>query len=648
MSEPTPWRRARPELLAALLCAAVGMLLAIAPHLAMLWRHGTPDYLADYDEMLYLSIARAGYYGEGALRDPYSVPSRRVPSLYAWTQFVPLAVVASALGWPLVSLGMIWRIVGGLAMGASLYALFRRVMASTSRPVAWAVGCTLVCLADRGWIGGRTIVGDLDLVRHMLEGTVAMTKPDALAQYRVVTPLVNLPAFLGLLAVACAPTHRRGRGIVLGSVLLALCVYLYFFYWTVAVAALGLFAVANLVLARFGPAEQRPARREAGTFAAMILASGLALGAPSIYQTARSGADPALKPTLERISKGYHLHPGSQARTRNVRNVWIWAKLALGAFGIVSLGTRRAGLLWCATAVGYALANSALVTNLEFENFHWTYVHASSSQELTLAVVGQWLDRAATATGRRRLLGWLWLVPGGLGVIALAWRPYEALRAPEPILINRTLAELRPLRADLARLGPDCILAGAIPEIDIADLLSRCSLLYHPVQFQVVCLLPDREVHERAALDAWLRGLDLESYRRTLEAMKRFGYAEADDPRWPVPEIRRLRLELFQGLLDGDRTLVRRYPATHLLRATADGSPPRGGPWTRQAGNRDWTLWRRIANDAGQGCEAEAGSLPGKIDRARLPEPSGWRYPVAARPPEELVVASAEARTRGR
>src|SRR5262249_16701005 len=145
-------------------------------HLAMLWRHGTAVFLADHDEMLYLSIARAVYYGEAGPRDPYLEPSRHVPSLYAWLQFVPLTVAARGLGLPFLSLGLFWRVVGGSALGGSLYVLFRRVMAPTSRPTAWALGCALVCLADAGLLEGRSVVANLSLAKHMLAGSTPLTK----------------------------------------------------------------------------------------------------------------------------------------------------------------------------------------------------------------------------------------------------------------------------------------------------------------------------------------------------------------------------------------------------------------------------------------------------------------------------------------
>src|SRR5438105_252471 len=64
----------RADVVGALVCAGVGLILAIAPHLTMLARHGTLAFLADGDDVLYLAISRLPYHGEPGLRDPFCGP----------------------------------------------------------------------------------------------------------------------------------------------------------------------------------------------------------------------------------------------------------------------------------------------------------------------------------------------------------------------------------------------------------------------------------------------------------------------------------------------------------------------------------------------------------------------------------------------
>src|SRR5438874_990300 len=123
MSEtsPTPPRWSRADLVAAVACGALGMALAVAPHLATLARHGTLEYVADGDDVLYLAIARAPYHGEPALRDPFSNPGAAVPTLYSWLPFVPTARLTRRLGLPPVLTGLVWRALGGPLLGVALF-----------------------------------------------------------------------------------------------------------------------------------------------------------------------------------------------------------------------------------------------------------------------------------------------------------------------------------------------------------------------------------------------------------------------------------------------------------------------------------------------------------------------------------------------
>lgn len=596
----------RRDLLAGLACAFVGLVLAVAPNLAVLARHGTILFLADADDAYYLSIARAPYYGEPSLRDPYLPPSRRVPTLHTSAMFTPWAVLDRALGLPLLGLSVVWRVVGGAALGASLYVLCRKVLGGTHRSTAWALGCSLVCLADAGFGDGRMLLAAVGLVQHLLAGTTPLTKPDALPQYRVVSPLLNIQALLLLIAVVSPPRAKGKGGVLIGSVLLAACIYLYFYFWTTAVVALGLYAGVNLALASFGAEAEKEARRDAGRFAALVLLGGLILGAPGIMGTASTGSDPALKPILERISKGYHLPEGSVLRTIGLWNRWVWVKLGIALVGMLVLNVRRLGMLLAVSLSACVLRNSALVTGLEFENFHWSFCLNAASEVLVLATVCQCLDRLVD---RRRWLFGVAAAPAGLVVLALFWRPFEALKAPESVALSAALDELRPIEPALMRLGPEFVLAGPSPDVLVALLLSRCSLLNHTLHFPHLTLIGDQETHERDALDAWLMGLDLPSYERRA-TLKGFGFTDPSDPRWPLDQIRDERVRLFGSLLSGDQTLLKRYPVDGLLRRTTDGPPERGGAWERSAGDPRWTLWVRPSGRGKQLTELARDEFP--------------------------------------
>src|SRR5438067_7965513 len=197
----------RADVRAAAIAVAVGLLLALAPHLTMLACHGTVEFLADGDDELYLAVAKPAYYGENGLRDPYALPSERVPCLYAWMQFVPTAKLTVWLGLPLVANSILWRVLGGSLLGLALYVVFRQLFRDTSRPVTYALACGLICLADAGFVEGRSLVASAWLLQGYW---TPVAQSQLLPQYRVVTPLTNLPFLLLLFAVFLGPRPRSG------------------------------------------------------------------------------------------------------------------------------------------------------------------------------------------------------------------------------------------------------------------------------------------------------------------------------------------------------------------------------------------------------------------------------------------------------
>jgi hypothetical protein len=323
---------------------------------------------------------------------------------------------------------------------------------------------------------------------------------------------------------------------------------------------------------------------------AAVLAGGTALGLPQVYSNARTFSDVSVKPILERQSKGAPIPPGSPIRLMYLLNCWAWGKIVAGALAIVVARLAGLGLLWWFTVVGFGLANSALATGLEFENFHWNYVYSPIGEILLLAAAGLWLDRRAMLSAT--LLKTLWVIPVSLVSIAFVWRPYEALSAPEAAANSRTLRELKPLEPALNELGPGCTLAGG-PETTIAFLYTRCGLLFQDPYTVQLSPITDRETWERHALNGWLLGLDVASYERTARP-ERFQVGLYVEPRWDPDYVARTRLECFRRILDQDGgEILARYHPDHLLRSSEAPPPRRGGRWVRIAESPRWALWTR-------------------------------------------------------
>jgi hypothetical protein len=574
----------------------------MAPHLTTLARDGTLEYLADNDDVSYLAISRAPYYGELGPRDPFLGRWEKAPVLYSWMQFVPLARLTRLLGLPLILTGLVWRVLGGCVLGIALFVLFRRLFSGTNYPVAWALGCSVICLTDAGFIHGRSFVQDFVLLRHLADGTTPMANPNALPQYRVVTPLLNLP-ILVLLVASLVPGGRGwAASLILGVASLGLTILLYFYFWTAAVVALGLYIVILLLDAWWNPERRRLALSRAG-FTSTILAGGLALGAPQIYENARTFAEPRYEPILRRCAKPFPLAPDDPARWKCFKNYWVWAKLAIGALGVLALRCSGIGVLWCFTLAGYGLANSAVVTGLEFENFHWLTVCNFTGEVMVLGVLGRFLDRRPGARGLG--LGAIWLLAGATSVIAAVWRPYEAIKAADSARNTQIQRELRPLRPGLAVLGVDHALAGPTAT-NVAILYSQCAQLYsHPYSW-TFSLVPDEVLHERHALNGWLMGLDLLSYSQIATERN----VQFPRPEWEGGVVRGARARIFEQLSErSDAQLLDRYRPDYLLLPATAPPPRRAGPWILMSKGPAWALWSRVASARQTSGDREGGSI---------------------------------------
>jgi hypothetical protein len=582
-------RRVKWDIAALCSCVLSAIIISTLPHLVIFFDRGEIDYIADGNEAYDLALSRAPYWGESTLRDPFSSPEDRTPSLYSWAQFVPLARLSRALGFSLLHTNILWRIVGGALFGSSLYILFRVLFSTTKRPTLWAFGCAVVCLSDPAFIDGRCFLSSVVSARRLISGNVPLHDAEALRQYRVVTPLLNL-SFLLLFAASLFQT-RSGRRIwaVAGAICLGLCFHLYFFYWTAAIVASGLYVVLNFVRYMMRRDERPAIARELG-LTALIVAGGVAIGGGQVYQNGKTFGDEALKPMLERMSRGRELPPASPTRRMYLRNIWAWGKLAIGAAAAIWLRSRAIALLWCFTAAGFGLVNHAVVTGIEFENSNWSYVYSSFGEACLLASMAFAVDRFEKIP--RGLFVFGSVVALTTAAISFAWRAHEALHVPETVWISRVMEEIEPLRGALSELTTNDVLAGP-HEANITILFARSAYLFDDPQSFYASLIPDGEVHERHALNAWLLGFDRERYE-AIAGDARFAVGLSENPAWTKEAVLAARLKVFDRIeADAGPFLKRYHPNVLFLRADA-GKPTRGGSWRSIASSEIWNLWKRM------------------------------------------------------
>ena len=156
------------------------------------------------------------------------------------------------------------------------------------------------------------------------------------------------------------------------ALMIALTVSLYFFQWTALIVGAGAILLVFVMWDIFHKNELKTA----SILALSLLGIGFAAGLPQVISNASTFRESFMKPILDRVGRVQMIPSGDPILTINLVNRWVWGKLLL-AF-LLSYYYRSRGLLIFSSVglAGYLLANSALLTGIEFENWHWLYVFA--------------------------------------------------------------------------------------------------------------------------------------------------------------------------------------------------------------------------------------------------------------------------------
>ncbi|MBI4403380.1 MAG: hypothetical protein HY537_04425 [Deltaproteobacteria bacterium] len=575
------------------LCVFIGVLIALLPHLGTYYKHGTWVYLGNTDEGAYLNHARLPYFEAGLkFRSPQTLPSENVPNLYSWVQFVPLSKIARFLNIPILFLTFFWRVIGAILLSLSLYLVFRGIFDGCTRPILYTVFCTCICLADGGFIEGRSLVRNLTFVSHLFHGTTPVGMPHELSQYRVVTPLLNLPVLLFLASILITTKITELARSIKGAIALGLCICLYFYVWTAAVLGLCLIAIASLAIASPYCTKKKSHTMGIAPFSsiALILVFGLLLGAYQIYGNFQISSNPSFKPILDRLCLGRPLLPHDPYRTTYLINYWVFLKLAVGAVGIFTFGFYRLIPIWCFCLAGYLLRNSAVVTLLEFENEHWIFVQNPMGQVLLLGTIVLYLDHKFPTQKAWRIVGAAWTAL--LLILAIIWRPYEATHASGALQMSKWLSELIPMKNSLENLHRDCSLAG--PEISMVAILLSPVAPLHISRTPFSELISDDEVHNRYTLNGWLSQFGLHEFLAQTEMTFERHPGLTTRPEWQYDAIQKIREEKFKKIaLDNGSSFMKRYGVCYLL-LPQNVTPTRGGSWQQIAQSSNWALWNLI------------------------------------------------------
>jgi hypothetical protein len=348
---------------------AVGFAFSFLPYFVWWHRIGHFEYIADEDNQYFLQLASRLYYG-----NPFSMRDVVVPAattMYQSFQFLPAVWLVRMLGLPVLEINTVWHLWAAIALPLTFYLVFFHWL---QRP--WAAACcAIIMLVDCGVSTTEPFVIQAVRVFQTVTGRlpVLYDGQGLLGQWRIIDPAVGMPfLLLQVLLVSAAVERVQSRSVPLAAGLsTALLFYIWFYYWTAAVAAL---AVA-LVL-------DRSARRSYAT----ILGIGLAAGAPAIIEGLIT--KPLLNPqALHRIGVfapvprlAFFLLPRAGLLALFVTGVWILRK-----------PTRDGLYLWCLALAALALSNNHIISGLDLRAGHWRIIWGVGFSILGFVMIAQLL-----------------------------------------------------------------------------------------------------------------------------------------------------------------------------------------------------------------------------------------------------------------
>jgi len=569
-----------------------GGLLGILPHLTQRVAHGTWAFQSSYDDHYYAMIARGPISGAWSLRDPFANTTEAIGVSYAWGLFVPMAKIVAWFGEGPAGFLLGWRLLGGALLGAGLWSLvstlLRRSASSLSalagrwRITGLSVVIASLLLADPGFDrASMPLERLLATAASLLHHAPPFENSARYVQFRAVSPVCGLGVLFAALAVLCRPKLDRLSAVMLGG-LLGLLFNLYFFFWTTLVGLMLVLLVIQYLPAgvRRWFAVQHPPR-----LVLLALLIGGLLGLPQLMGDLSSFGDPVVKQALERTPRGLALSWHNPGRWLYLTGPRLWLDcllVALAAFRVRAL--RVPALL---VLVSFALANSALLTGLQFENYKW--LHAFQ----TVSYVCVWIW--ALIECNRHVLSRYPMAPravrAGLvtlsclsAAVALVWIPREGLGAPEPAEMSRWQAEIRGLGPVVKAFRSDSSVA--LPRAAQPVLLNgSMGVLYEPA-YSTQSFISDDELIERHALSAWV--LNEDRTRLDLRSDLASTMSGEQRPRW-----QHLRERYEQVVRETSGEALDRFRVRYAVTPCRRPPNPETGAWHRLAESNSWCAWER-------------------------------------------------------
>jgi hypothetical protein len=475
------------------LCAVTGVLLSTLPHILSFLRTGQPIWFADHDDLLYGTFASYAYnHATWSLQDP--VTRDGGATIYPWLQFMPGILLARLLHVGALEINLVWRVLAGASIALTWFAFFAHYFGKR----VLAASLSLFMLADIGLGSGKPLLRQVylfTLVATDNPGRWFDISPLITLQWRLITPALSLPYMvLYWWLLARARERSTWRRLLLAGTSLGVLFYVYVYYWTAA--ALGL-AIAFLV-----DSSSRRIYVHVGWM-------GLLVGAPALI--------------LQTLTKKNTL-PDWMHRTDLLIPINRLSELSmpaatvamLGATGVWVLSRRRDLIyLWAMGVAAVILQNHQLVTGLQVQNFHWSYVWGPALSSLIVLIL---VDAVSGFAASRKQVGYAVAWVGAIGLIvhvsAGFWlRGVEAIRTRESVANDEAYSQFRAQRLsrNAVSFSQGLAIAGDPRFVNIAAVAEAVRPLDHYAAL-ISPGISNAEWDTRIALNALLSGTSRDAF----------------------------------------------------------------------------------------------------------------------------------------
>ncbi|MCY2935861.1 MAG: hypothetical protein NT172_17045 [Planctomycetota bacterium] len=558
--------------------------LSILPHLINWVRYGDFSFWSNSDNFVYMAFHKANYFGSWHLNDPYRPASESGSVLYSWIHTVPISQLVHRIGWGAEELNLIWRLLGGFSLGVSVFLITNYLFRNSPEGPWVACSAALIFVSDPGSIDGRSFIQPfLIIIQRVAHPEIPISDDLVLPFFRVITPLTNY--FLPIIALLAIFRAENRVWAIVAGIALGLNILTYFFYWTVLIPVMGILAVASLILAKLGIEQERHKKYARNLIMALII--GVLIGLPDVIFKRQIQNQAGAQAILDRLCRGQIMPKGDSIRFIYLFNRFYFLEISLLTVMSLVIRHRTLWTIWLTSIFAFIMTNSAILTGLEFENWHWSYL---SHPMLELGLIYgffQWL--APYKTGRRLIYSASLVY----FLIGLGLRTHGTVVSIQPARYRQmqqdTKALLGPLEA--LQLNSNAALIGP-GELDWLAFHTRGFQMYQEPYSSHISMLSDNELIRRHALNGYLQGLDRAAYI-ALESPRMCGGCSILNPEWQPDNVRRARVAAFLNLTEDEaREAISKYSAVVVLKSTSEGQPPHCGSWKLVAKDTKWSLWK--------------------------------------------------------